>query len=204
MCIWTSFFSLFSYPTYVNKLGNHPFLMTPDRRMQYIAELHHKLKTTHKSFRTELNSERFRKFFNWNRHEVFSSVEPFLMKVYTHNKPYKNRPSDLLKFLRNVYEHFMDGKEVDIEQVDDTVRSHWGEFVDYLHRRFKIKTWLYVGLHFMLKFLNLLPLKSYFQLDEGGLMFVNNCPKINLPSFWAFCCWVCLSLFWFTKYYDLT
>ncbi|PQP93135.1 uncharacterized protein Pyn_31190 [Prunus yedoensis var. nudiflora] len=54
------------YPKYVKKLLEHPFLMAPSQRMQYIGELHHKLKSTHNELREKLNSDDFLEFFDWN------------------------------------------------------------------------------------------------------------------------------------------
>ncbi|KAI5330094.1 hypothetical protein L3X38_029491 [Prunus dulcis] len=146
----TSFLGCFNtklqdYPRYVKKLLEHPFLMAPSQRMQYIGELHHKLKSTHSELRQKLNSDDFLEFFDWNEPVAINSLESFFIKVFNYkkNKPYKRRPSDLLKFLRNVYEHCMDRSEKDIEEVDieevdivqveAAVRKHWGNFLDRVH-----------------------------------------------------------------------
>ncbi|CAB4311445.1 unnamed protein product [Prunus armeniaca] len=141
----TSFLGCFNtklqdYPRYVKKLLEHPFLMAPSQRMQYIGELHHKLKSTHSELREKLNSDDFLEFFDWNEPVAINSLESFFIKVFNYEevKPYKRQPSDLLKFLRNVYEHCMDRskkdiEEVDIVQVEAAVRKHWGGFLDRVH-----------------------------------------------------------------------
>lgn len=119
--------------------------MAPDRRMKYFAELDHKLKTTHTELHCELNSKKFGEFFDWNTTAAIDSLESFLIKVFNYEpaKPYMGRPSDLLRFLRNVYEHVMDPstvdneevdiEEVEFEEVDAAVRRHWGGFLDRVH-----------------------------------------------------------------------
>ncbi|KAL6290104.1 hypothetical protein ACE6H2_007614 [Prunus campanulata] len=122
-----------SYEKYVEKLKNHPFLLSPLERLKYITSIYYDDKF---GVEKKLNEDtKFSKFVDWPRYR--HKFEPFLLKVLeTRNgKPYGDSPSELLRFLRNTYIHYRQysKKAEDIQNVDTAFRTCWVGFFDMVH-----------------------------------------------------------------------
>ena len=134
--MFLSFFVfLFSYGKYVEKLKKHPFLLTPSERVKHIVGIYYDDKF---SVENELNhNDNFNMFRGWpkDRHKF----EPFLRKILEtgKGKQYSDQPAELLRFLRNTYQHYRqysDEKEgINIEDVDTIFITRWVYFFDRIH-----------------------------------------------------------------------
>lgn len=127
----TYVFPLFSYTNYVKKLVDHPFLLSPVERVRYLRNTHHDLSQS-----SLLNSRlELQVYQNWNSSP--KDFETFLYKVYRYRKCKKYRgayPSDLLRFMRNVYEHYKSyDQNVTDADVDAILRRRWPGFLDQVH-----------------------------------------------------------------------
>ncbi|CAB4300190.1 unnamed protein product [Prunus armeniaca] len=84
-----------SYEKYVEKLKNHPFLLTPLERLKYITSIYYDDKF---GVETKLNEDtNFSKFQDWPKYR--HKFEPLLLKVLETRtgKPYGDSPSELLR-----------------------------------------------------------------------------------------------------------
>ncbi|KAI5330030.1 hypothetical protein L3X38_029427 [Prunus dulcis] len=121
-----------SYEKYVEKLKNHPFLLTPYKRVKYITGIYYDDKF---GVMDKLNQRsEFKKFRGWTRGS--HKLEPFLRAILESRKgkPYKDDLSELLRFLRNIYAHYRQyGGMEKIKEVDAIFRTLWVDFFDMIH-----------------------------------------------------------------------
>ncbi|CAB4288053.1 unnamed protein product [Prunus armeniaca] len=88
----------YEYPTFVNKLASHPFLLTPEERMACFRNILHR-STDESELKGILDGEALQRYRNWNRFEEMSRR---FRKVYKCSKYDGECVWDLLKFLKDV------------------------------------------------------------------------------------------------------
>ncbi|CAL9027737.1 unnamed protein product [Prunus brigantina] len=128
----------FCYKDYVKKLKRHPFLLTPRDRMIYVTSIYHNnISIINKKM--NITGGTFQAFYGWNKDRDL--WDKFLRDIYEsrESKSYDKRPSELLRFMRNTYEHYRKytkgqfGIANKIEDVDAILRKRWDGFFEQLH-----------------------------------------------------------------------
>ncbi|KAL6274550.1 hypothetical protein ACE6H2_025242 [Prunus campanulata] len=121
----------FCYEDYVKKLKRHPFLLTPRDRVIYVTSIYHNnISIINKMMNIGGN---FQAFYGWNKDRDL--WDKFLRDIYEsrESKSYDHRPSELLRFMRNTYEHYRKYTKKKIEEVDAILRKRWDGFFELVH-----------------------------------------------------------------------
>ncbi|CAB4304970.1 unnamed protein product [Prunus armeniaca] len=126
------------YPEFVEKLISHPFLLSSEERMGMFARYHRKWDIVGKQKAVEkaLRSSDFDHFKSWNRTPVLSNMNKFMKGVYYHSSGnYSGEVTELLRYLRNLYNHYYQSKAltVNIVDVDSGVQRLFPGFLELLY-----------------------------------------------------------------------
>ncbi|VVA40756.1 PREDICTED: LOC109950766, partial [Prunus dulcis] len=126
------------YPEFVEKLISHPLLLSSEERMGMFARYHRKWEIVgkHKAVEKALRSSDFDHFKSWNRTPVLSNMNKFMKGVYYHNSGnYSGEVTELLRYLRNLYNHYYQLKAltVNIVDVDSGVQRLFPGFLELLY-----------------------------------------------------------------------
>ncbi|XP_034197673.1 uncharacterized protein LOC117613136 [Prunus dulcis] len=117
---------------FVDQLIEHPFLKTPIERIKLYAGFHQKILTrTLRRFCEFERSKSFGGYLPWNTKKMAG----WMTDIYDYkhaNKYDGNRPADLIRFVKNIRNHYAK-KKVPIEVVDAEVRRLYSEFFNEVH-----------------------------------------------------------------------
>ncbi|CAB4280984.1 unnamed protein product [Prunus armeniaca] len=130
------------YPDCVMKLASHPFLLSSKERMGMFASYYREWQkvTTRQDVEDAFKSSDFDKFKSWNRDPVLCSMDKFMKGVYYHSSGnYTGDVVNLLRYLRNLYNHYYQLKAltVNMVDVDRGVQKLFAGFLELLHKHLR-------------------------------------------------------------------
>ncbi|ONH89759.1 hypothetical protein PRUPE_8G014600 [Prunus persica] len=127
---------IWNYEKFVSKLLGHPFLKSPQERLEWIDTVNNDRKdpSTQWDVLTVLGKVDFVVFASW---KGGGFKEAFMKEVFDYNpSSYKDDVVSLLRYLRNLNHHFRDVKKCKrptVEEADHAVRRHFDNFLEVLY-----------------------------------------------------------------------
>lgn len=133
---WMNCFHVFRYEKFVSKVLGHPFLKSTKDRLEWIDTVNNDRKdpSTQRRVLNVLGKADFVVFASW-KSGVFK--EAFMKEVFDYNpSSYKDDAASLLRYLRNLNQHFRDVKKCNpptVEEVDHAIRRRFDNFLEVLY-----------------------------------------------------------------------
>ncbi|KAL6269074.1 hypothetical protein ACE6H2_025985 [Prunus campanulata] len=127
------YINIWKYEKFVSKLLGHPFFKSPEERLEWIDTVNNDRKdpTLSLKVRSVLGKADFAVFSSW---KSGGFKEAFMKEVFEYNpSSYNNDAVSLLRYLRNLNQHFRDVKTCNrptVEEADHAIRKCFDNFLE--------------------------------------------------------------------------